>query len=70
MYSGEVVNSWSTIEEYINRERIDRERPYYMRYFEKLYDDALEFREKNDLGKTKYQKLNDKLKDKKNKDNT
>jgi len=62
VYSGAVVNSWNTLEEFITRERTERETKYYMRYFEKLYDDAIEFREKNGLGKTKFQKLNEELK--------
>jgi len=61
-YSGAVVNSWNTLEEFITRQRIERKAKYYMRYFEKLYDDAIKFREKNELGKTKLQKLNEELK--------
>ena len=56
-YAGAIINSWVTLEDFINGIKIEREEPRFKRYFEKLYDDAKEYRIKVGYGETKYQKL-------------
>ena len=56
-YSGAVVNSWVTLRDFLKKEAKERETKYFKRYFKRLYTDALVFRKKNELGKTRIQKL-------------
>jgi len=55
-----VVNSWVTLNEFIKRQREERGTKFYQIYFENLYEYAIEFRKKNELGKTRLQELAEK----------
>jgi len=55
-YSGAVINSWIALKTFIMKRRHNNVQ-YYMKYFEKLYLDAVKFHKDNDIGETKFQRL-------------
>ncbi|QUC65323.1 hypothetical protein NsoK4_03500 [Nitrosopumilus sp. K4] len=56
-YAGAVVNSWIVLEELKNQLSKERDATIFKLYFQKLYEDAMEFREKFGSGETSIQKL-------------
>lgn len=55
-YSGAVVNSWIVLNDLRIKLSDEWGSTHFKIYFEKLYDDAIEFREKNGSGETAIQK--------------
>jgi len=55
-YSGSVVNSWIVLNDLRKKLSDEWGATHFKIYFEKLYEDALKFREKNESGETNIQK--------------